>query len=64
VGGANLAAQALAAGLVDELQLLAVPVVVGGGRRWLPDGVRLDLELLDSHRFAGGVVGLRYLPKT
>jgi dihydrofolate reductase len=60
VGGAELAGQAIAAGLVDELHLLAIPVVVGGGRRWLPDGVRLDLELLGTRRFAGGVTYARY----
>jgi len=60
VGGPELAAQALRAGLVDELHLLLVPVVVGSGKRCLPAGVRLDLELLDEHRFASGVVWLSY----
>jgi dihydrofolate reductase len=60
VGGPHLAGQALAAGLVDECQLFVVPVVVGGGTRALPDGVRLDLELLDERRFGSGVVYLRY----
>jgi dihydrofolate reductase len=60
VGGAELAGQAIAAGLVDELHLFAVPVVVGGGKRWLPTGVRVDLELLDTRRFAGGVTYARY----
>ena len=60
IGGPGLAGQALRAGLVDELQLLLVPVVVGGGTRTLPDGLRLDLELLDERRFASGVVYLRY----
>jgi dihydrofolate reductase len=62
VGGADLAGQAIKAGLVDELQLFLVPVIVGGGKRALPDGVRTDLELLDTQRFAGGVVYLRYRP--
>lgn len=60
VGGAELAAQALAAGVVDELRLFLVPVVVGGGKRALPAGVRLDLELLDERRFGNGTVFLRY----
>jgi dihydrofolate reductase len=60
VGGAGLAAQALEAGLVDELHLFVAPVVVGGGASALPAGVRLDLELLDERRFANGVVHLRY----
>ena len=60
VGGAELAAQAIAAGLVDDYHLLVVPVVVGGGKRALPDGVRLELELLDERRFTSGGVHLRY----
>jgi dihydrofolate reductase len=60
VGGSGLAAQALQAGLVDELHLFLSPVVVGGGTRALPDGVRLPLELLDERRFASGVVHLHY----
>ena len=60
IGGADLAGQALAAGLVDEVQLLLSPVIVGGGTRALPDGVRLDLELLDERRFANGAVHLAY----
>lgn len=60
VGGAELAGQAIAAGLVDELHLFVVPVVVGGGKRWLPNGVRLDLELLGTRRFARGVTYARY----
>lgn len=60
IGGPGLAAHAIAAGLVDEYQLLLTPVVVGGGTRALPDGVHGGLELRDVHRFAGGVVYLRY----
>jgi dihydrofolate reductase len=60
VGGAALAAEALRAGLVDEVQLLLSPVIIGGGTRALPDGVRLGLELVDERRFANGVVHLAY----
>jgi dihydrofolate reductase len=60
VGGPGLAAHALRAGIVDEIQLFLVPAVVGGGTRALPDGVRADLDLLDERRFAGGAVYLRY----
>jgi dihydrofolate reductase len=60
VGGAALAGEALRAGVVDELQLLLAPVLVGGGKRALPDGVRLDLELVDERRFASGFVYLGY----
>ena len=64
VGGPNLAAQAIRAGLVDEFQLFLTPVVVGGGQHWLPDGAQLSLELVDERRFAGGVVFLCYRPRT
>ena len=60
VGGPGLAGQALGAGLVDECHLFVAPVVVGGGRRALPDDVRLELELLDERRFANGMVHLHY----
>jgi dihydrofolate reductase len=60
IGGAELAGQAIAAGLVDELQLLLVPVLVGGGKRALPNDVCAWLELLDERRFQSGAVFLRY----
>ena len=60
IGGADLAGQALAAGLVDELRLLTVPVVLGGGKPCLPKGVRLPLRLVETRRIASGVVYLRY----
>jgi dihydrofolate reductase len=60
VGGAHLAAQALAAGLVEEVHLFISPVVVGGGTAALPGDVRLELELVDERRFGNGVVHLHY----
>ena len=60
VGGADLAAQALRAGLVDELQLFLAPVTVGGGKPALPEHVRLDLELRHERAFTSGVTHLRY----
>ena len=60
VGGAELAAQAIKDGVVDEYHLFLNPVVVGGGTSALPDNIRLDLELLDEHRFSSGVVHLHY----
>jgi dihydrofolate reductase len=63
VGGADLAGQAITAGQLDELQLFLVPIVVGGGKRALPHGARADLDLLDTRRFASGVVYLRYRPQ-
>ena len=60
VGGPTLAAHAIRAGLVDEYQLFVAPVAVGGGTPFLPDGIRLDLDLLDERRFRSGFVYLRY----
>ena len=60
VAGPDLAGQALIAGLVDEMQILISPVLVGGGKPALPTGVRLDLDLLDERRFRNGAVFLRY----
>jgi dihydrofolate reductase len=60
VGGPELAAQALRAGLVDEYQLFLTPIAVGGGKRSLPDKLRVPLELLDERRFGNGTVYLRY----
>lgn len=64
VGGPDLAAQAIKAGLVDELHLFVTPIIVGGGNPWLPDGVRVKLELLDERRFGSGVVYLQYRTRT
>src|SRR6266498_1994467 len=64
VGGPDLAAQAIRAGLVDEFHLFLTPFVVGGGNQSLPDNVRVQLELLDERRFGGGVVFLRYRTRT
>jgi dihydrofolate reductase len=64
IGGPDLAAQAIKAGLVDELHLFVTPVVVGGGKRSLPDDVLLKLELLDERRFDSGVVHLHYRVRT
>jgi dihydrofolate reductase len=60
INGAELAAHALRAGLVDELQMFVCPVVLGGGKRFFPPGVRLDLELIEQRAFRKGVVALRY----
>ena len=63
VGGPELAARAFAAGLVDECHLFVTPIVLGGGKRSLPD-VRLELELLAERRFGNGMVHLRYRTRT
>ena len=60
VGGGDLAGQAIGAGLVDECHLFLCPIVIGGGKRTLPDDVRAQVELLDERRFKNGVVHLHY----
>ena len=64
VGGPELAAQAIKAGLIDEYHLFLAPIVVGGGKQSLPDNVLLTLELLDERRFGNGTVHLRYRSRT
>jgi dihydrofolate reductase len=60
IAGANLAAQAFEAGVVDECQLYLTPVVVGGGKPALPSGIHLELELMAERRFQSGVVFLHH----
>jgi dihydrofolate reductase len=60
IGGAELAAQAIREGLVDELHLFLTPIAVGRGKRALPDDVRIPLTLVRERRFGGGVVHLHY----
>jgi dihydrofolate reductase len=60
IGGPELAAQAIKAGLVDEYHFFLAPAVVGGGKRALPGDVRLAVRLLDEHRFRSGVVHVHY----
>jgi dihydrofolate reductase len=60
VGGPHLAAQALKAGLVDEVRLFLCPVTLGGGNAVFPDGLRADLELIEERRFGNGVVYMHY----
>lgn len=64
IGGAELASQALQAGLVDECQLYIAPVALGGGKPAMPTDFPTDLELIDERRFNSGVVLLRYRPTT
>lgn len=60
INGAGLAAHGLRAGLVDEVQLFIHPVIVGGGKRFFPDSVRLDLALIEERVFCNRVVTVRY----
>ncbi|MGP6138982.1 dihydrofolate reductase family protein [Jeotgalibaca sp. A127] len=60
IGGPHLAKQAISMGLVDELHILIHPIILGGGKRALPDNLNMPLELLSERRFASGVVHLHY----
>jgi dihydrofolate reductase len=60
VDGPTLAAQAIRAGLVDEYHLLMTSSVVGGGKRFFPDCVRLDLDLVEHRAFDNGLIYARY----
>jgi dihydrofolate reductase len=60
IGGPELAAQAIDAGLVDEYRLFLVPVIVGGGKRFLPEEAGVNLELLNERRFGNGTVYVHY----
>jgi dihydrofolate reductase len=60
IGGAGLAGEAIAAGLVDECHLFLCPIIVGGGKRALPDDVRIGLDLMAERRFHNGVLHLHY----
>jgi dihydrofolate reductase len=60
IGGAALAGTALAAGLVDDIHQFISPVIIGGGTRFLPDGLRVDLQLASTETFDNGVVHLHY----
>lgn len=60
IGGPELATYAFRSGLIDECHLFLTPIIVGGGKRSLPEDVRLELELLEERRFGNGMVFLRY----
>ena len=64
VGGPDLASHAIKAGLVDDWHLFVTPIVVGGGKRFVPNDVRLKLELVDERRFGNGAVYLHYRIRT
>jgi dihydrofolate reductase len=64
IGGPALAAHAFRAGLVDEVRLFVSPLTVGAGNPFLPDRLRLNLQLLDERRFDNGVVYLQYQVST
>jgi dihydrofolate reductase len=60
VGGPELAGQALAAGLVDEIHLFLTPITLGGGKPVLPARWRSNLALVEVDRFDSGVIHVQY----
>ncbi|MET7293239.1 dihydrofolate reductase family protein [Streptomyces griseoloalbus] len=61
IGGATLAAEAAASGLIDEYRAMVYPVLVGGGVPFFPRRERrVDLELVETRTFSSKVVYLRY----
>ncbi len=60
IGGPHLAAEAIKADIVDEYHQYIVPFIIGGGRRWLPDHVTTQLELVAFQKFDNGTVHLQY----
>jgi dihydrofolate reductase len=60
IGGPELASHALHAGVVDEISLVLSPVALGAGKPALPTDLRLELELVDEHRFDNGAVHIAY----
>jgi dihydrofolate reductase len=64
INGPNLAAHALRAGVVDEVQLFVWPAVTGGGKPFFPDGLQLKLERVAEQAFRNGVMAIRYAIRT
>jgi dihydrofolate reductase len=60
IGGANLAASAFAAGLIDEVSITLTPVSIGAGKPALPTDRVIELELLSQRRFESGAVNVQY----
>ena len=63
IGGPMLAGEAITANIVDEYHQIIAPVIIGGGKHWLPKDAKLDLELVDTHTFENGFVHLHYRKK-
>jgi dihydrofolate reductase len=60
IGGPHLAAEAIKADIVDEYHQFIVPILLGDGLHWLPKGARVNLKLVDLHKFDNGFLYLRY----
>ncbi|GHH94593.1 dihydrofolate reductase family protein [Streptomyces capillispiralis] len=64
IGGATLAAEAAASGLIDEYRTRVYPLLVGGGTPFFPRRERrVDLDLVETRTFGSGVVHLRHRVK-
>lgn len=59
-GSSQLVQAMLESDLVDELHLLVYPIVLGGGKRVLPDGLHQTFTLTSAKPYPSGVVGLNY----
>lgn len=63
VGSPTLMRSLLRDRLLDRLDLLVFPIVVGAGKRLFEEGIgELPLNLVDSRAFKTGVVSLAYAP--
>jgi len=62
VEGTTIGAQALRAGIIDGVSIYTVPIATGGGTPFWPVGLPVTLRLIDEHRFASGIVNVRYAP--
>lgn len=59
-GSSQLVHEMLENDLVDELHLLVYPIILGGGKRALPEGLHQTFSLTSSKPYPSGVVGLNY----
>jgi dihydrofolate reductase len=64
IGGPQLAAEAIKAGIIDEYHQIIAPVMIGGGTHWLPKEVKAELQLVDVQKFENGFVHLKYRKKS
>ncbi|MCW4458994.1 dihydrofolate reductase family protein [Microbacterium sp. MPKO10] len=63
ISGADIAASAWRADLIDDCHLYLAPILVGGGHRLFPEGIHRPLELINEHQFSNGMVHLHYRVK-
>jgi dihydrofolate reductase len=61
-GSGKLINSLVPANVIDEYRLLVYPIVLGKGQKLFEDGVKINLQLVESKQYPTGVVGLTYLP--